>query len=107
MMASYDFEIMKIIEDEVQRREAQYARAFNAVQKADYWYSAQAMFHWLRGNLTLKEISELTGVSVGFWLDVEKGRSNPSLQMIEQIATKLGKRMAIVFFDDEDADNGK
>ncbi len=40
--------------------------------------------------LTLKQMSELVGVSSSFLSDIENGRSNPSLQRLETVAEKLG-----------------
>lgn len=40
-------------------------------------------------NLTLKQLSEKTGLSVSYLSDVERGNTNPSLNTIEVIAQAL------------------
>ncbi len=45
-------------------------------------------------NLTLRRLSELADISVSFLGDIEKGRSNPSLPRLVEIAQALGKHPA-------------
>jgi len=53
-----------------------------------------------RKNITLKELSEATGVSVGYLCHLEKGsRRNPSMQTMQAIAEGLKERIEYVFFD--------
>lgn len=50
-------------------------------------------------NLTLKELAERSGISVGYICHLEKGnRDNPSTQVMENIAIGLGKSIPEVFF---------
>jgi len=52
----------------------------------------------LRG-LTLKELSEKSGVSAGYLCHLEKGnRDNPSTEVMENIAIALDKSIPEVFF---------
>ena len=51
--------------------------------------------------LTLIELAEITGISVGYICHLEKGtRKNPSAQMMEKIALALNKSVHEVFFDE-------
>lgn len=51
-------------------------------------------------SLSLKELSNLTGVSVSFLSDIEQERSNPSLDSLELIAKELDVPISS-FFDGE------
>ncbi len=49
--------------------------------------------------MTLLELSDLSGISVGYICHLEKGsRKNPSLGVMEKIAKALNKTIADVFF---------
>lgn len=49
---------------------------------------------------TLKTLSELTNISVGYLCHLEKGsRTNPSMHVLNKIATALGKSVEEVFFN--------
>ena len=49
--------------------------------------------------LTLKELAEKSGVSVGYICHLEKGsRDNPSTEVMENIAIVLGKSIPEIFF---------
>ena len=51
-------------------------------------------------NMTLEQLSKLTGISVGYLCHLEKGtRSNPSMQVMELIAMGLGSSVTEVFFN--------
>lgn len=51
-------------------------------------------------SLSLKNLSELTGISVSFLSDIENERSNPSVDSLITIAEKLG--IPVTCFFDED-----
>jgi transcriptional regulator with XRE-family HTH domain len=40
-------------------------------------------------NLTLKNLAEVTGLSVSYLSDIERGRTNPSLKTVEALAEAL------------------
>ena len=49
---------------------------------------------------TLEELSELTGISVGYLCHLENGsRNNPSIQVMEKLAQALNKSVFEIFFD--------
>ena len=49
--------------------------------------------------LTLKEVAEKSGISVGYLCHLEKGtRDNPSTEVMENIAIVLNKSIAEIFF---------
>lgn len=49
--------------------------------------------------ITLKNLSKLTGLSVGYLCHLEKGtRTNPSMDVINKIAQALNKSVSEVFF---------
>lgn len=51
-------------------------------------------------NMTLEELSEITGISAGYLCHLEKGtRKNPSMQVMEAIAMGLKATVAEVFFE--------
>ncbi len=55
--------------------------------------------------LTMKALAEKAGISTGYVSHLEKGdRKNPSIKIMEQIATALNKTVAEVFFDDMNLD---
>lgn len=63
-----------------------------------------------RRGLTLKQVSERTGLSISYLSDIETSRANnPSLDAIQAIADSLGYRVRIVFTDTngEDVDISK
>ena len=47
-------------------------------------------------NLTLKELAELTGLSVSYLSDIERGRTTPSLNTLQLLATALN--MTVIDF---------
>ena len=50
-------------------------------------------------NLTIKELSELSGVSMGYICHLEKGtRKNPSRDVMEKIANVLEEPITKIFF---------
>lgn len=50
-------------------------------------------------NLTIQELSELSGVSMGYICHLEKGtRKNPSRDVMEKIATALKESITKIFF---------
>lgn len=50
-------------------------------------------------NLTIQELSELSGVSMGYICHLEKGsRQNPSREVMEKIAKALGEPITKIFF---------
>lgn len=50
--------------------------------------------HRERLDLTLAELSEQTGLSISFISDLERGRSNPSVDTVEKIANGFGISIA-------------
>lgn len=49
--------------------------------------------------LTLKEVSEKSGISIGYLSHLEKGsRNNPSKEVMENIAIVLNKSIPEIFF---------
>lgn len=51
-------------------------------------------------NLTLRQLSRLTNISEGYLCHLEKGsRSNPSMNVLNKIATALDKSVNDVFFN--------
>lgn len=51
-------------------------------------------------NLTIKELSEKSGVSMGYICHLENGtRSNPSKEIMEKIAKVLNKNIMEIFFN--------
>lgn len=49
--------------------------------------------------LTMAELSELSGVSVGYICHLERGsRKNPSISTMEKIANALNKSILEIFF---------
>lgn len=50
-------------------------------------------------NLTIKELSDISGVSMGYICHLEKGsRKNPSKEVMEKIAKALGEPIVKIFF---------
>ena len=50
-------------------------------------------------NLTMQELSELSGVSMGYICHLEKGtRQNPSRDVMEKIAKALEEAIIKIFF---------
>lgn len=50
-------------------------------------------------NLTIQELSELSGVSMGYICHLEKGsRQNPSRDVMEKISKVLEEPIAKIFF---------
>jgi transcriptional regulator with XRE-family HTH domain len=53
----------------------------------------------MRGTRTLAEMSSLTGFSVSYLSDIERGRTVPTLKTIQQIATAAGYMVMIQFYE--------
>lgn len=54
----------------------------------------------LAQGITLEQLSEKTGISVGYLSHLERGkRKNPSIQLMDKIAYALNKTILEVFFD--------
>lgn len=50
--------------------------------------------------LTMQEVADRAGVSVGYICHMENGtRSNPSIEIMERIAIALGKSISEIFFE--------
>ena len=50
-------------------------------------------------NITIKELSEISGVSIGYICHLENGtRKNPSKEIMEKIANALGENIMEIFF---------
>lgn len=50
-------------------------------------------------NMTIKELSEISGVSMGYICHLEKGtRRNPSRDVMEKISKTLGEPIIKIFF---------
>lgn len=49
------------------------------------------------GDLTLEQVSERTGLSVSFLSDIERGRSQPSLDTLEKLAECYQTNLAALF----------
>jgi XRE family transcriptional regulator of biofilm formation len=53
----------------------------------------------LQKGMTLKELADKVGISVGYLCHLEKGtRENPSINVIEKIANVLGKNISDLFY---------
>ncbi len=51
-------------------------------------------------NLTIRELSEKTGISAGYLCHLENGtRSNPSKDVMEKISKALNKNIMEIFFN--------
>ena len=48
-------------------------------------------------NMTLKQLSEATGIAQGDISKIENGCANPSLKTIERIAKGMGKKLRLEF----------
>ncbi len=52
--------------------------------------------------LTLEQMSNITGISIGYLSHLELGtRNNPSMEIMEKISFALGKDLVEVFFSDK------
>ena len=50
--------------------------------------------------MTLLELSNKSGVSIGYLCHLEKGsRKNPSLEIMDKIAVAIGKTISEIFFE--------
>lgn len=54
----------------------------------------------LRGNRTLKELAELTGLSLSYLSDIERGRTSPSIETLDKIFTACGVTLTIGYQQD-------
>jgi len=53
----------------------------------------------LSKNMTMDDLADRTGLSVGYICHLERGsRSNPSVQVMEAIAKALGETVIEIFF---------
>ena len=51
--------------------------------------------------VTLEQLSQKTGISIGYLSHLERGkRFNPSIQIMDKIAYALNKTILEVFFDE-------
>lgn len=57
--------------------------------------------HYLRGAKTLKDFSVLVGLSLSYLSDIERGRTVPTLETLDQIATRSGATLKLAFVFDE------
>lgn len=55
----------------------------------------------LANGLTLQELAERSGVSVGMLSQLERDRANPSLRVLSQVRDALGASMSALFADSE------
>lgn len=53
----------------------------------------------MRGNKSLAEIAEKSGISVSYLSDLERGRTLPSIDTLEKLARAYGMTLAIRFMD--------
>lgn len=51
----------------------------------------------LRGDKTLKQLAELTGLSLSYLSDIERGRTEPSIKTLDTIFTASGVTLTIGF----------
>lgn len=50
-------------------------------------------------NLTIKDLADISGVSIGYICHLEKGtRQNPSREVMEKISKALGEPVTKIFF---------
>lgn len=55
----------------------------------------------IKSGLTIRELADKSNVSVGYICHLEKGkRSNPSTEVMEDIAIALNKSIAEIFFSE-------
>ncbi|MEK4029860.1 MULTISPECIES: XRE family transcriptional regulator [Bacillaceae] len=59
----------------------------------------------LQNNLTLKELSEETGLSLSFLSQIERGTSSLSITSLKKLADALGVSMIFFFEDDKENQN--
>lgn len=53
--------------------------------------------------ISLEELAKQVGISAGYLCHLEKGtRRNPSTELMERIAEKLGKTIPEIFFEEEE-----
>lgn len=53
----------------------------------------------IKKNMTLKELSEEVGISVGYLSHLERGsRDNPSKEVMKKIAEALDSSIPLIFF---------
>ena len=67
------------------------AGLFNAVEIKELPHTLRQM----RGERTLKEIAERSGISLSFISDIERGRTKPSLGSLEALISVYGGRLLI------------
>ncbi|MBZ0297583.1 MAG: helix-turn-helix transcriptional regulator [Anaerolineae bacterium] len=56
----------------------------------------------LRGNRTQTEIAQAAGISVSYLSDIEVGRTEPSLKVLDAIFTACGVTLTLSYEDDKD-----
>lgn len=54
-------------------------------------------YYRARAGLTYKDLSKHTGLSVGYLSDIERGRTQPTIDTIAKIASALGVTLAELF----------
>lgn len=60
----------------------------------------------IKKGLSLKEMSETTSVAIGYISDLERGvRTNPSKDVMTEIAKALGETVQTIFFEEENNKN--
>lgn len=55
----------------------------------------------LRGDRTLKQAADLSGVSVSYLSDIEQGRTIPTIPTLERIFTAYGVKLTIGYRPDD------
>lgn len=59
-------------------------------------------FFRVKKTITVKKLSEISGVAVGYISELENNhKSNPSKEIMERISTALGQTVIDVFFPEE------
>lgn len=60
----------------------------------------------IANDLSIKELSDISGISVSYITDIEKGvKSKPSMEIIEKYSKALGiSKSTIMFFEEEFSD---
>lgn len=54
----------------------------------------------LRGRKPQREIAEAAGISISYLSDIERGRTEPTLETLESIFKACGARLRIAYVDD-------
>lgn len=51
----------------------------------------------VRGNLTLAQLSNETGISLSYLSDIERGRTVPTIEILKKIAHARGYKLSVTF----------